>query len=176
MEIKAEVRKIGKGTSRTLRKGKQIPAVIYGPEVENQTLSLVENDVLKISEKVNKNKFITVNLGDKKVDVLLREVTVHPVSRKPVHVDLYIPHKSKPGKYDVPIRLIGKAKGLVDGGRVDQLSKSIKVLSLSKDLVPELLVNMDNMGIGDILRVSDIEFKNSMKCVYSPNHPIVALR
>jgi len=94
IQLKAVTRKTGKHNSRSLRVNKMIPAVCYGPKTDNFNFSLAENDVIKYSSSKYDNEIFKLTSDDKNIDgllVLKKDMTIHPVSRRPVHLDFLVP-------------------------------------------------------------------------------------
>ena len=85
----AETRdRVGKGTSRALRREGRLPAVIYGDKKEPVSISLATKDVVKA---IHRDSFLatvyTVEVGSTKYNVLPRDLQLHPVSDTPIHID-----------------------------------------------------------------------------------------
>ncbi|MGE3757835.1 MAG: 50S ribosomal protein L25, partial [Pseudobdellovibrionaceae bacterium] len=117
-DLKVSARTTGKHFSRALRRDKKIPAIIYG-NIENSNMMVEENTVLKYNTRAFENALFTLKSDDKKVDgkvALIKQVDVHPVSRRPVHLDLFVLDLSKTVRVHVEIRLEGKPIGISEGG------------------------------------------------------------
>src|SRR5690606_30191853 len=85
----AETRdRVGKGTSRALRRDGRLPAVIYGDKKEPVSISLEIKDVNKaIRREAFLSTVYTVQVGSTKYNVLPRDLQLHPVNDTPIHVD-----------------------------------------------------------------------------------------
>ncbi|MCB0368996.1 MAG: 50S ribosomal protein L25, partial [Bdellovibrionales bacterium] len=110
IDLNIEAREPGKSTCRALRNQKRIPAVIYGA-VKNQNVSLHENDVVKYNTRKYDNTLFSVKSSVADINgkiALIKDVTVNPLSRRPVHVDLYALDLNKPVRVEVEVKLEGK--------------------------------------------------------------------
>jgi len=87
--LKARIRKaIGKKAKSLLKEGK-IPAVLYGPGIENLNLEIEEKELEKILRE--KNSPIVLKVEDKEYQVLIKEIQREPIKGKIIHIDFYKP-------------------------------------------------------------------------------------
>jgi large subunit ribosomal protein L25 len=87
--LKARIRKaIGKKAKTLLKEGK-IPAVLYGPGIENLNLEVDEKEIEKILRE--KNSPIVLKVEDKEYQVLIKEIQREPIKGKIIHIDFYKP-------------------------------------------------------------------------------------
>ena len=89
LHLSAEPReKVGKGASRVLRRAGRIPAVIYGGNLEPIALHLEEKALVKaLGTGHFFNSIVDLNVGGIVVRTLPKDVTLHKVSDRPLHVD-----------------------------------------------------------------------------------------
>ncbi len=77
-----------KGQLNSLRKNDQVPAIIYGGKEENQKISLSKKQVQFLIDQENfLSKIISINIGDKKINVLPRDVNYDSITDNPIHID-----------------------------------------------------------------------------------------
>jgi large subunit ribosomal protein L25 len=89
--LKARIRKaIGKKAKPLLKEGK-IPAVLYGPGIENLNLEIDEKEIEKILREKNENSLIALKIDDKEYQVLIKEIQREPIKGKIIHIDFYKP-------------------------------------------------------------------------------------
>jgi large subunit ribosomal protein L25 len=151
----------GKSANSQLREENQIPAVIYGRDVE-ESLNVAVNirDIRSLLKKGAMNNVLVELKIDSEAssrDVLIKDADMHPVSSELLHVDF---HQVSPGdlvQVKVPVKLVGVAVGVEqDDGIVDQPVRSLRV-SCRADNIPEALeVDIEEMEIGDTLTISEI--------------------
>jgi large subunit ribosomal protein L25 len=90
--LKARIRKaIGKKAKSLLKEGK-IPAVLYGPGIENLNLEVDEKEIEKILRE--KNSPIVLKIDDKEYQVLIKEIQREPIKGKIIHIDFYKPSQN----------------------------------------------------------------------------------
>jgi large subunit ribosomal protein L25 len=89
--LKARIRKaIGKKAKSLLKEGK-IPAILYGPGIENLNLEIDEKEIEKILREKNENSPIVLKIDDKEYQVLIKEIQREPIKGKIIHIDFYKP-------------------------------------------------------------------------------------
>ena len=160
IELKAFSRNTGKHNSRGLRVNKMIPAVGYGPKTESFNFSIAENDVIKYSSAKFDNEIFKLKSDDKKIDgmlVLKKDYTVHPVSRRPVHLDFLVPDMTQTVRVEVEIKYEGEAIGVKEGGIFNTLMRSVEIECLPIDIPESFSVDITNLGLNENFHVSDIK-------------------
>ena len=157
LTFNAEVRnKTGKETSKKLRAKNLVPAVVYGKDMNPVHCTVAKAEVEKL-RRVNRNALIDLNLGSEKHTVLVREAQKHPISSEYEHVDFQAVQMDKPVKVNVDLEYVGTPVGKKDGGIFTALVKSVKVECLPNKIPQVIKMNIDSLGTGDSLHVSDIE-------------------
>ena len=158
-----------KGAARKLRAQNRVPAVAYGPKQAPRYLALDP----KIFP-MQRMRFGLGHLYDVKVDsptdggsesfkCLIREIQVDPVTRQLLHVDLYAVDMARPLSVDVDIELTGKAAGIIDGGLLTQMLRSVEVICLPSQIPAKLVADVTPLGLGDSLHLSDIKLPEGVK-------------
>jgi large subunit ribosomal protein L25 len=171
IELNVEARKTGKHYSRKLRRERKVPAIIYG-SVENKNISLDEGAILKYHTRAYENALFNLKSADdsklNNVVVLMKSVVVHPVTRKPEHVDLFALDLKKQVRVNVEIRFEGKPIGLADGGLLNIVNRQVEIECLPTEIPEALTIDVSHMGIGDALHVSDLKLPAGVKLMSSP--------
>jgi large subunit ribosomal protein L25 len=86
----------GKEKMKKLRASGKIPAVAYGPGLEEPLHLMLDAIVTrKTLTEGGKDAEYELVVGSKKYPVLLQEVQRHPVSGDLLHLDFYIPEASE---------------------------------------------------------------------------------
>lgn len=156
--LPAEVRTTrGKGPARQLRMKGLIPAVLYGPGGETETISVDPVVLTKaLTTPFRRNQLLELQIGERAQYAVLKELDVHPLSRAVRHADFYRVSLESTAVYEVPLHTSGRAKGVVKGGELRVLFRSLP-LRVEPDKVPaEILINVENLDIQESVRVKDI--------------------
>jgi len=59
---------------------------------------------------------------------------------------------------EIPIRLVGAAKGLKDGGKPRQRRRVLKVRGLIEHLPDTLDIDVSDVEIGDVIKIGDLSY------------------
>ena len=157
--ISAEKRtELGKKDTRDLRKAHHVPCVMYGG-AEVVHFHAHENDFRHVV--YTPSAFIVeVDLDGKKHKAVMQELQFHPVTDKLNHIDFVEVFDDKPVTVEVPIKLVGAAIGLKDGGKPRQRRRVLKVRGLVQHLPDELDIDITDIGIGDVIKIGDLSYDN----------------
>jgi large subunit ribosomal protein L25 len=159
---------LGKEKTGRLRKEGFIPAVLYGPGIDN-------TKILKLEQRaVNKaltshsigNMFINLSIDgcDKDVTVLIKQLDRHPANDTVVHMDLINVLMDHAIHADVPIVLTGKSVGVIQqGGVLQQEHRTVKVECLPSALPESLEIDVTTMENGQSLHLKDLTLPEGVK-------------
>lgn len=177
-DLNVEPRQIGKHFSRALRRNRQIPAVVYGAATEPQNVSIDESSVVRFNTRAYENALFNLKSKDGKLNnivTLIKEVVVHPVTRRPQHVDLFALDLKKAVRIFVEVKLEGKPVGLSEGGLLNVVNRQIEIECLPTEIPESFSADISNMGIGDTLHVSDLKLPSGVKLISSADTTIAVV-
>lgn len=168
-ELTVEPRGNGKHNNRALRKSMKVPGVIYGA-VANVNVSMAENDVIKYNSRKFDNALFTLKSSIKDADgkvVLIKSVDIHPLTRRPVHADLYALDLTKTVRVSIEIKTEGKPAGIADGGLLSIVNRQVEIEVLPTDIPESLTVDVSHLGVGESVHVSDLKLPAGVKMLSS---------
>lgn len=156
--LTAEVReRAGKGIARALRREDKIPAVIYGGKKEPAPIAIPAHDM---SIEYNKGGIMTkickVSLAGKEELVLARDVQIHPVTDRVLHVDfLRVTEKTKV-VVSVPVVFINqdKSPGIEEKAVLNVIRHTVDLKCSARNIASEIEVDMTGLEMGDAARYS----------------------
>lgn len=161
---------VGKKSTKALRDAELVPCVVYGG-----------NDPLHFSteEKSFKNLVYTPEahtvslvIEGNTISAVLQDIQFHPITDKILHVDFYQLRDDKAVIMEVPVRITGRAKGVVSGGVLRQSFRKLKVKALPANLPDEIVVDVTPLRIGNKLYVGDI--KSESYTFMHPDNAVIA--
>lgn len=177
IDLTVAAREIGKHNSRALRNSRNVPAVIYGA-VEPINVSVGEKEIVKFNTRAYENALFNLKSDVKNANgivVLIKSVDVHPLSRRPQHVDFFALDLKKAVRVNVEVRLEGKAIGLSEGGLLNVVTRTVEVECLPTEIPEFFTADITNLGVGDALHVSDIKVSGSVKMVTGAEQTIAVI-
>jgi large subunit ribosomal protein L25 len=160
-ELNAITREV-KGTtaSRKLRRGGQVPAMVYGAGKKNQRLLLDSNEIKhSLSIAGFHSAIVSLNTESGAEQVILREVQMHPHRPLVMHVDFQRVKATEKLHMNVPLHFDGadEAPGVkVDGGILSYLMTEFDITCLPKDLPEYIAVDVSNLGINESIHLSEV--------------------
>ena len=162
--LDAEVREAnGKGPARQNRMSGNIPAVVYGPEIEPKSISI---DSRKFSAAMRAvagtNAIFNLELGGNARKVIVRDMQLDPVSSKILHVDFHAVSLTKPIHISVPIHFQGIPVGVkVDAGIMQTNMRAVNISCLVSDIPDFIPLDVSALNVGDTVHVSDLSIPNA---------------
>ena len=135
--LPAEVRTgRGKGPARQLRMKGKVPAVLYGPGGETLALSVDPVALVKtLTTPFRRNQLIELDIGGNKQFATVKDLDIHPLTRAVRHADFYRVSLDSTAVYQIPVRTVGRAKGVVKGGELRVHFRTVP-LRVAPDKVP----------------------------------------
>lgn len=176
-DLAVEARAVGKSTCRALRNERKIPANIYGA-IKNQNIYLNESDVLKYNTRKFDNTLFTLKSSLPEANgkiALIKSVDVNPLSRKPVHVDLYALDLTKTVRVSVEVKVEGKPLGLADGGLLNIVQRELEIEVLPNDIPENITIDVSHLGVGDSFHVSELKLAPGVKVISAPELTIAVV-
>lgn len=177
-DLNIEMRETGKSNSRALRVGRRVPAVVYGAGTEKaQNISIDESSVVRFNVRAYENALFNLKSKESKLNnvvVLMKEVVVHPVTRRPQHVDLFALDMKKAVRVSIEIRLEGKPAGIADGGLLNVVNRQLEIECLPTEIPENITADISHLGVGDALHASDLKIPAGIK-VISPADMTIAV-
>ncbi len=168
----------GKGAARATRRAGLVPAVIYG---DNKDSTMVSLDPRVIWKGLNGGHFYstvyTLDVeGDKKEQVLVRDVQFHPVSDQVIHVDFGRVNARTMVTVNVPVNFgnVEESIGIKAGGIFSALRHEVELMCSAANIPQEVSVDVINVDIGDTIRMSDITLPDNVKSAITDRDPVVA--
>lgn len=145
---------VGKKDAKAVRNSGNVPCVLYGTG-EQIYFSVRHIDIQKIV--VSPDVFIVeLDIEGTKKTGIIQELQMHPVKDTVQHVDFLELVDTKPVTVGIPVKLVGRSKGVLNGGRLQQVFRRLKVQALPKDLPSEIEIDITPIRIGQSRRVSDV--------------------
>lgn len=180
IKLKAALRdETGKGPARRLRMAGNLPAVLYGPEIEeNLKLSLDSNELEKILHHTA-GATLLVNLlvdeAEKARTVMFKEVLRDPVKESLLHVDLMEVRMDQAVAVEIPIHIVGKSQGVAEGGIVQHDHRIIRGECMPDSIPASIDVDITELEIGQSLHVSDLTIPDGFKILEEEEVTIVSV-
>jgi len=166
---------LGKNSNRRLRAQGMIPAVVYGQETDSLPLRVNPNDLDRIlRSETGHNTIFKLSVGKTSKDVLIKDYQLDPIGGTLLHADFQVVAMDQTMTFSIPVRAVGKSVGVTEGGVLDLVLREIEVACLPTEVPEHIDVEIDELDVGDSLRVKDLKIETS-KVVILSNAELVVL-
>lgn len=146
-ELNIEKRdKVGSKVNAILRASGKMPGVVYGRTHESTPIAVAQKAFEKVWKEAGESSVVTLTGSEGKIEVLINNVDIDPVSGNPRHVDFYAIEKGKKVEVEIPLEFTGVApaeKAL--GGIVIKVIHELAIEALPKDLPHEIVVDLSTL-------------------------------
>ncbi len=161
IEVNANIRTTtGNGPARVLRREGRIPAILYGTATDPVLLS-VDIKELEQAFKTAASLQALLNLivHDSETytkPVIVKELQTHPTTEAFLHADFYEIDMENKITVNVPILLVGKSKGVEEGGLLQSIRRELEITCLPNQIPAAIEVDVTDLVIGDSLHIKSI--------------------
>ena len=161
-EIKVQRREDeGKGASRRLRHAGQVPAIVYGGELNPVSIQLNHNEVWLASQNEwFYSSILSLDLDGKVQKVLLRDIQRHPYRQQIMHIDFQRVSENQAIRVSVPLHFLNEDKSPAGKSAevvVTHELNEVVVECLPKDLPEFIEIDLADLAIGAVVHLSDIK-------------------
>lgn len=180
IELNATVRKTtGNSPARELRRGGQIPAVLYGPQTEPILLSVNIKELEQIFKRGNIGSIIlnlVIQNGQKITKpAMIKELQSHPVSGNFIHIDFYEIDMQRKINVMIPVVTKGRSKGVESGGMLQIVRREIEVLCMPGDIPSAFEIDITDLDIGDSVHIEEIALGDNVELLNDVNFTVVTI-
>lgn len=157
--VKGQLRaSLGKKEAKKVRSQESVPAVLYGAnEIIHFSISFAELRPLVYTPDVF---LINLEIEGKSYQAIMQDIQWHAVEEQALHIDFLRVEDSKPVKVELPVKILGVAKGTKTGGKLKINLRRLKVKGLVKHLPDTIDINVTKLGIGQSIKVADLKMEN----------------
>lgn len=142
----------------SLRAEGQVPAVLYGFDVQPINIVVDRNAFVSVYNQAGESMVIDLEVDGKTHPVLIAEIQRNPLNDFIVHADFRRIDPKRKLDAKIPLKLIGLAPAVKElGGTLIQSLEEVEVMSLPDALVHEITVDVSTLAtFDDVVRVKDI--------------------
>jgi large subunit ribosomal protein L25 len=160
--------RVGTGGARATRNAGLIPGVLYGG---SQGAIPIEINAKDVEMAMRSGKFLShmveLNHQGKLQPVIPRAIQFHPVTDKPIHVDLYRVEENAEIAIDVVVHFKNHADspGIKRGGALNIVRHTIRLKCKANKIPEEIVVDLTGLDIGDSIHISQIALPEGARAV-----------
>ena len=155
---------LGKKASKELRKEGFVPCNLYGEKKGEDGKPVAKAFAVSMSD-LRKLVYtphiyvINLDIDGEHHTAILKELQFHPVTDALLHVDFYEVNDTKPITIGIPVKLVGLAQGVRDGGRMNLSIRKINVTAPYQQIPEHLDVDVTSLKLGKSIKVGQLSFE-----------------
>ncbi|MGE0868705.1 MAG: 50S ribosomal protein L25 [Kofleriaceae bacterium] len=163
-----------KGSARQLRSAGKVPGVCYGASVNGRIDPMpitVDVKALRAALDPVRKQNTVINLtieggsAPQSLHALIKDYQLDMLRREITHVDLLAIDPNKEVLAEVPLELVGKPKGAIEGGQLRIVLRHLEVRAKPSDIPVKLVVDVSPLEIGDVIHVSSVTLPSGVTVV-----------
>jgi large subunit ribosomal protein L25 len=164
----------GKKVSHLRREGR-LPAVVYGHGVDSESVSIDTHEFELLKRHVGASTLVDLSVdGGKTRPVLLYSIQVNPITRRPIHIDLFAVRMTEELTVEVQLIGTGVAPAIELGGTLVHPVSSVKVRALPDNLPETIHYDLSTLTDYDAtVTVADLQVPEGVT-VQADEHEVVA--
>ena len=161
LNLSAETReRAGKGASRALRREGRIPAVIYGGKEEPTPIHVEEKALRQqLGTGHFMNSIVMIDIDGKSHRTLPKDVALHPVTDRPMHVDFLRLAKDAKIEVAIPVVFVNEEEspGLKKGGVLNVVRHELDLVCEADKIPGEIEIDVTGLEVGDSIHISAVQ-------------------
>jgi large subunit ribosomal protein L25 len=164
----------GKKVAYMRREGR-LPAVVFGRGLTSDSVSLDTHEFESLRRQVGPNTLIDLSVeGAIAAPVLVHGVQVHRVTRKPLHVDLYVVRMTEELTVDVALVSEGISEAVENaGGTLLHVIDHVRVRALPDHLPEAIHYSIESLEtFDDAIHVSDLAIPADATLLTDPSEVV----
>ena len=154
---------LGKKASKTLRKEGLVPCNLYGQATaDGKPVAMsFACPMTELRKVVYTPHIYVINLviDGESHTAIMKELQFHPVTDALLHVDFLEVNDQKPITIGIPVKLVGLAQGVRDGGRMNLSIRKINVTAPYQQIPEHLDIDVTALKIGKSIKVGELSYE-----------------
>ena len=154
---------LGKKASKTLRKEGLVPCNLYcQATADGKPVAMsFACPMTELRKVVYTPHIYVINLviDGESHTAIMKELQFHPVTDALLHVDFLEVNDQKPITIGIPVKLVGLAQGVRDGGRMNLSIRKINVTAPYQQIPEHLDVDVTALKIGKSIKVGELSYE-----------------
>ena len=155
-----------------LRRAGQLPGVVYGRGLESANVTVDAHEFSVLRRRVGPNVLVDLSVdGAKAQPVLVHEVQVHPVNRRPLHVDLFVVRMTEELIVEVPLVAVGTSIAVIEqSGTVIHAIDNVRIRALPDHLPQSIEYSIEGLvDFESTIHVRDLVIPGDVTLLNDPD-------
>lgn len=159
---------VGTGMSRAVRRQGLVPGIVYGGDKEPELVQVADLAVKRVMHVPGFSaKVFDIELNGKNQKALVRDIQLHPVTDRPIHIDFMRVNAKTSVHVHVPLHFIEEnCPGLKSGGVLNQVIHDLEIVAPADSIPDHIDVKLEGMQIGDSYHTVDLPLPKGVKVAH----------
>lgn len=163
---------VGKTDAAALRAKGLVPCVIYG--AGEQIHFSADIRAFKNIIYTPNTYLVNVEIEGKTYKTVLQEAQFHRITDQLIHADFLQVSEDKPVTVSLPVKTVGQAQGVKDGGKLNLKLRKLKVRGLVSKMPEAIELNVEHLIIGKSISAGDINI-DGLTVLHPKNISVVSV-
>lgn len=170
----------GKGGAHKVRAAGKVPGVLYGRRQPPVSVSFDSRLLVKALDKDRRrNTVFTLTLSgggkSEEVTAMIKDAQIDPISQTIVHVDFLRVDMADDVQVTVPLVLVGRPVGVVNGGQLHQSMHVLSIAAKPAAIPTKIEVDVSALDIGTALHVSDLKLGVGIRALIDAKESVASV-
>ncbi len=157
-----------------LRRGGELPGIVYGHGQEPQPVAMSADDLEQVLEQ--HTRMVELDIEGQTGSALIKEVQYDHLGLRPVHVDFMRVDLNERVEVSVSLEYKGTPAGTLEGGIFEEVLVRLEVETLAGSIPDSIRVNVADLKVGQSLHVRDLVLPPGVKAVTPPEAIVCTVR
>ena len=170
-------RPTGSAASRRIRRGGDVPAIVYGNDVKEPILITVNRRELRsaLTTEAGTNALINLDIDGETLLTLARQVEKHPFKTEIRHVDFQTLSLTDTIVTDVYLDFQGEPEAVIEGGVLSTVVNSVSIEVLATNIPSHIEIDVSFMTMTDSIKVADLPALEGVTYLDDPEATIATI-
>ena len=167
----------GKGPARRTRMEGLVPGIVYGKHLDKPLSIALDGKALRAAIATPKklNTVLGLMVDGKEHTVMLKDYQLEPMTKELLHADFIDVRENEQVKVKIPLTLVGKAVGVLEGGILSQQRRELEVWALPGAIPLNIEVDVTPLKIAMALHINDIKLPTGITVKAHTNFTIAVV-
>ena len=177
VSLSANIRdNFGKGAARKARAQGLLPAVIYRGGQPATSITLNPGELENAFRRTgDRNTLVDLGIDGQNFVCLVKSTQRDPASAELLHVDFYEVDNNEPVVITVPVEAVGKAAGVVAGGKLRIIKRDLTISCKPGDIPETVQVDVTPLNVGDFVKVSAVPAPSGAEILASSDFNVLTI-
>jgi large subunit ribosomal protein L25 len=175
MKLEAVRRKPEQSTD-TLRSNKLVPAICYGPDLEETiAIEIPYGKAASLLHEAGSSTIIDLEVsGEDAHEVLIKDIQRHPVTEDIFHIDFYAIKRGEEIEINVPLEFVGESKAADKGAVMTYVLYELPVRCRPRSLPEQIEIDLSLLEeVNQSITVADLNLGDDITIMAEADETIV---